>query len=164
MFFFSSVKPRPLQPDSQPQPRQSVTTAANGQPAPSGAEVKSAKTDKSSLFLWRLSNSMSCSCPVDWLCAETKGGAEIRRSKVRRETLRVSQTIWMEEANSRCCFAHTDCRAGETRCTPRFELPQIQVCCCRAGPPTAHKPYMRCSSGVTWTLPWGALCPAHSDQ
>uniref|UniRef100_A0A3P9CUE2 Nuclear protein MDM1 n=1 Tax=Maylandia zebra TaxID=106582 RepID=A0A3P9CUE2_9CICH len=40
------VKPRPLQPDSQPQPSQSVTTAANGQPAPSGAEIDYALRQK----------------------------------------------------------------------------------------------------------------------
>ncbi|KAL3977083.1 homeobox protein SIX4 [Sarotherodon galilaeus] len=43
------VKPRPLQPDSQPQPSQSVTAAANGQPVPSGAEIDYALRQKAGL-------------------------------------------------------------------------------------------------------------------
>uniref|UniRef100_A0AAZ1WZ14 Nuclear protein MDM1 n=1 Tax=Oreochromis aureus TaxID=47969 RepID=A0AAZ1WZ14_OREAU len=43
------VKPRPLQPDSQPQPSQSVTAAANGQLAPSGAEIDYALRQKAGM-------------------------------------------------------------------------------------------------------------------
>ncbi|XP_030576033.1 nuclear protein MDM1 isoform X4 [Archocentrus centrarchus] len=41
-----SVKPRPSQPDSQPQPSQTVTAASAGQPATSGAEVDHAPMRK----------------------------------------------------------------------------------------------------------------------